>query len=35
LIDDIDHQTLDVPSKWKVQLQNVNTQEEYKNIIKK
>ncbi|MCG9791268.1 molybdenum cofactor guanylyltransferase [Flavobacterium algicola] len=32
LIDELSHQTLDVPEKWSKQIQNINTPEEYKNI---
>jgi molybdenum cofactor guanylyltransferase len=35
LIDDINHQTLIVPDKWKTLVQNINTEEEYKKIVKK
>lgn len=33
VIDDVNHQTLQVPKKWSTQLQNVNTDEDYQNII--
>ncbi|MGL5112095.1 MAG: molybdenum cofactor guanylyltransferase [Flavobacterium sp.] len=32
-VNEITHQTLEVPEKWKNQLQNINTPEEYKNIV--
>lgn len=33
VIDDVNHQTLNVPEKWHAQLQNINTYEEYKKIL--
>lgn len=32
-INDINHQTLEVPEKWSGQLQNINTNDEYQKII--
>lgn len=32
VIEDVSHQTIEVPEKWSMQVQNINTQEEYKNI---
>jgi molybdopterin-guanine dinucleotide biosynthesis protein A len=34
VIEDVKHQTIEVPKKWCNQLQNINTQEDYKNLIK-
>lgn len=34
VIDDVKHKTLTVPEKWNNQVQNINTQEEYQNLIK-
>ncbi|PWA07728.1 molybdenum cofactor guanylyltransferase [Flavobacterium laiguense] len=34
VIEDVKHQTIEVPEKWSNQLQNINTQEEYQNLIK-
>jgi molybdopterin-guanine dinucleotide biosynthesis protein A len=34
VIEDVKHQTIEVPKKWCNQLQNINTQEEYQNLIK-
>jgi molybdopterin-guanine dinucleotide biosynthesis protein A len=34
VIDEVNHQTLEVPEKWRTQLQNINTDEDYKKIIK-
>jgi molybdopterin-guanine dinucleotide biosynthesis protein A len=34
VIEDVKHQTIVVPEKWSNQLQNINTQEEYQNLIK-
>jgi molybdopterin-guanine dinucleotide biosynthesis protein A len=34
VIDEVNHQTLSVPEKWRTQLQNINTDEDYKKIIK-
>jgi len=34
LIDDINHQTLEVPKKWSDQVQNINTNEDYKKLLK-
>lgn len=34
VIEDIKHQTLVVPEKWNDQVQNINTQEQYQNLIK-
>lgn len=34
VIEDVKHQTLEVPEKWNHQLQNINTLEEYQNLIK-
>jgi len=33
LIDDVNHQTLTVPEKWSHQVKNINTQEEYQNLV--
>jgi molybdopterin-guanine dinucleotide biosynthesis protein A len=33
VIESIKHQTLQVPEKWKFQIQNINTKEEYQRII--
>jgi len=34
VIDDVKHQTVVVPKEWNNQVQNINTQEEYQNLIK-
>ena len=34
VIEDVKHQTLEVPEKWNDQIQNINTSEEYQNLIK-
>lgn len=34
LVDEISHKTIIVPEKWSHQIQNINTPEEYKSIIK-
>ncbi|HKO76052.1 MAG TPA: molybdenum cofactor guanylyltransferase [Flavobacterium sp.] len=34
VIEDVKHQTIEVPEKWSNQVQNINTQEEYQNLIK-
>ncbi|PKB15846.1 molybdenum cofactor guanylyltransferase [Flavobacterium sp. 5] len=34
VIDDVKHQTITVPEEWNNQVQNINTQEEYQNLIK-
>jgi molybdenum cofactor guanylyltransferase len=34
IIEDVKHQTIEVPEKWSNQTQNINTQEEYQNLIK-
>jgi molybdopterin-guanine dinucleotide biosynthesis protein A len=34
VIEDVKHQTIVVPEKWTNQLQNINTPEEYQNLIK-
>ena len=34
LIEEINHQTLEVPKKWKKEIQNINTKEDYQNLIK-
>lgn len=34
VIEDVKHQTIEVPEKWSNQMQNINTQEEYQNLIK-
>lgn len=34
VLEDVKHQTLEVPEKWANQLQNINTKEEYQNLIK-
>ena len=33
VVEDVKHQTIKVPEKWSNQIQNINTQEEYKNLI--
>ncbi len=33
VISDVNHQTLVVPKKWSAQIQNINTKEDYQNII--
>lgn len=34
VVEDVKHQTIEVPEKWSNQVQNINTQEEYQNLIK-
>lgn len=34
VLEDVKHRTLEVPEKWADQLQNINTKEEYQNLIK-
>lgn len=34
VIENVMHQTIEVPEKWKDQVQNINTQEEYQNLIR-
>ncbi len=34
VIDEIPHQTIEVPEKWNSLLQNINTKEDYLNLIK-
>jgi molybdopterin-guanine dinucleotide biosynthesis protein A len=34
VIEDVKHKTIEVPEKWRNQVQNINTQEEYQNLIK-
>jgi len=34
VIEDVKHQTIVIPEKWNNQVQNINTQEEYQNLIK-
>jgi molybdopterin-guanine dinucleotide biosynthesis protein A len=34
VIEDVMHQTIEVPEKWNDQVQNINTQEEYQNLIR-
>ncbi len=34
VVEDVKHQTLIVPEQWNNQVQNINTQEEYQNLIK-
>lgn len=34
VIDEIPNCTIDVPKKWTAQLQNINTKEDYQNLIK-
>lgn len=34
VVEDVKHQTIEVPEKWVEQVQNINTQEEYQNLIK-
>ena len=34
VIEDVKHQTVVVPEKWNDQVQNINTQEEYQNLIR-
>jgi len=34
VIEDVKHQTIEVPEKWSNQVQNINTKEEYLNLIK-
>jgi molybdopterin-guanine dinucleotide biosynthesis protein A len=34
VIEDVKHQTIEVPEKWSNQVQNINTQEEYQKLIK-
>ena len=33
VIDEVNHQTLEVPEKWSAQVQNINTDEDYKKIV--
>ena len=33
-IEDVKHRSIEVPEKWNNQVQNINTQEEYQNLIK-
>ena len=33
-IEEVKHSTLEIPEKWKNQVQNINTPEEYQNLIK-
>lgn len=34
VIEDVKHQTIEVPENWNNQVQNINTPEEYQNLIK-
>ena len=34
VIAEVNHQTIAVPQEWEIQMQNINTNEEYKNILK-
>jgi len=34
VVDKIPHQTIDVPEKWHSLLQNINTKEDYQNLVK-
>ena len=34
VVEEVDHQTLEVPEKWSRQTLNINTQEDYQNLIK-
>lgn len=34
VIEDVKHQTIEIPEIWKDQVQNINTPEEYQNLIK-
>lgn len=34
VIEDVKHQTIEIPEKWNNQVQNINTPEEYQNLIK-
>ena len=34
-IEEINHQTLEVPNKWRAQVQNINTNEDFQKILKK
>jgi molybdopterin-guanine dinucleotide biosynthesis protein A len=34
LIENINHQTLEIPSKWSAQVQNINTNEDFQKILK-
>jgi molybdenum cofactor guanylyltransferase len=34
VVDDVKHQTIEIPEKWNYKVQNINTQEEYQNLIK-
>lgn len=34
VIDEIPHQTIEVPEKWSSLLQNINTKEDYQNLIR-
>jgi molybdopterin-guanine dinucleotide biosynthesis protein A len=33
VIDNVKHQTIVIPEKWSNQVQNINTQEEYQNLL--
>ena len=33
VINEVNHQTLTVPEKWSAQVQNINTEEDYKKIV--
>lgn len=34
VINDVKHQTIEIPEKWNDQVQNINTLQEYQNLIK-
>lgn len=34
VIEDVIHQTIEVPEKWNNQVENINTQQEYQNLIR-
>lgn len=34
LLEEINYQTLDIPEKWNNQIKNINTDEDYKNLLK-
>jgi molybdopterin-guanine dinucleotide biosynthesis protein A len=34
VIEDVKHQTIEVPDNWKDQVQNINTPQDYQNLIK-
>lgn len=34
VVDDVKHKTIVVPEKWSYEVQNINTQEEYQNLLK-